>query len=376
MRTFEIHVAHNCESVSSMHGRIIGQQWYGHALKDTDSQVAYHVTTTSQDRGTAKKSPRAAVSSPGDACGETKDRGGRLGYCQRATSTLCEDGCPAILQIFVLQWFGFSDVSKIKLALSRFVQQLSVYSSLNGEWRSCQEFPSRMILWIVKVRDPFRDLRGLTVQRFHAQLLAVDASWPGATEGEAHGARPTGAGKTQGPSSQSLARPGGTLRVARAIEAQGPAVVCFFLLGGCCFKCNSGSWRRPTLVTFALWNFWADCSFWVLDVLLAPPHYRCIKLPPCAGRWEDRRRPRSTQPPGAELCHQASAIWGLVKCELPWRFLGKPSGTTPIWLCFLLHRSAEPSLPGLFDPTFQESSSEGMGAIFGEWQGPVIFQNS
>jgi hypothetical protein len=39
----------------------------------------------------------------------------------------------------------------------------------------------------VKVRDPFRDLRGLTVQRFHAQLLAVDASWPGATEGEAHG---------------------------------------------------------------------------------------------------------------------------------------------------------------------------------------------
>ena len=152
--------------------------------------------------------------------------------------------------------------------------------------------------------------------------------------------------------------------------------LCFFLLGGCCFKCNSGSWRRPTLVTFALWNFWADCSFWVLDVLLAPPHYRCIKLPPCAGRWEDRRRPRSTQPPGAELCHQASAIWGLVKCELPWRFLGKPSGTTPIWLCFLLHRSAEPSLPGLFDPTFQESSSEGMGAIFGEWQGPVIFQNS
>ena len=90
-----------------------------------------------------------------------------------------------------------SDVSKIKVALSRFVQQLSVYSSLNGEWRSCQEFPSRMRHGQVPLR----------VRR--------TAHW----------------GWTQGPSSQSLARPGGTLRVARAIEAQGPAVVCFFLLG-------------------------------------------------------------------------------------------------------------------------------------------------
>ena len=54
-------------------------------------------------------------------------------------------------------------------------------------------------------------------------------SWPGATEGEAHSG--TALGHPGHPGTQLPAWPGGTLRVARAIEAQGPAVVSYFLGG-------------------------------------------------------------------------------------------------------------------------------------------------
>ena len=72
-------------------------------------------------------------------------------------------------------------------------------------------------------------MRGLTVQRFHAQLLAVDASWPGATEGEAHGA--LGLARPRDPAPKAW-RGQVALSELREQLKRKAQQLCVFLLGG------------------------------------------------------------------------------------------------------------------------------------------------